>query len=125
MIELNSYEFLEPYKVTLNIANFSIENSKNIEEFERTVIKYSDEFERHLLIHRTLLVNLGYKVDSLLSPGTSTLAPEPAKKPANPPKKANIIPNANINNSKKLFEPYLPVYRNRTGHSFLDDEELL
>ena len=46
LINLNLYEFLEPYKITIDINNFDLKNSKNIEEFERVIIKNSDEFEQ-------------------------------------------------------------------------------
>lgn len=45
LISLNFYEFLQPYSVALDVNNYDLKNSKVIEEFERIVIKHSDEFE--------------------------------------------------------------------------------
>lgn len=71
----------------MDVANYNLNQSKNIEEFEKIVIKTSDEFELAQLPIRTLLVYLGYKVDPNIDPNAAVVqeAPKkggPAKKPA-------------------------------------------
>ena len=88
MIELGYYEFLEPFKTTLEISNYDLANSKLIEGFELSVVKTSDEYEQLHLVDRTLLVNLGYKVDPNIEPTGAVQQEAPkkggaAKKPAN------------------------------------------
>jgi len=93
LIELGYYEFLEPFKTTLEISNYDLANSKLIEGFEVSVVKTSDEYEQLRLADRTLLVNLGYKVDPNIEP-TGAVQQEAPKKGGAGKKPAN---NANNN----------------------------
>ncbi|KAL4445680.1 hypothetical protein ABPG74_006231 [Tetrahymena malaccensis] len=124
LIEIQHYQFLEPYLVTLDVNNFNLNQCKNIAEFEETIIKTSDEFELSLLPVRTILVGLGYKVDPNIEINNAPVQEAPKK---GGPKKPvqNQQNNQPTINQKKLFKPYLPQYENQTGHHFLDDEELL